>query len=121
MRVSFRSGEVEIYRAQAQLIAASRRAARLPGRGAGDADPPRADEIEDPVRVAELVERVELLRRAGELEHDRVGADVEQAPAEGLGGGDELGALLGRRRDPDDEQLPLDGLARRRARSPGAR
>ena len=29
-----------------------------------------------------LVERVELLRRAGQLEHDGVGADVEEPPAD---------------------------------------
>ena len=58
------------------------------------------------------MERVELLGRAGELEDDRVGADVEEPPAERLGGRDELGPLLGRGLHADHEQLALDGLAR---------
>src|SRR4029453_11334531 len=66
---------------------------RLSLRGCpGDADATRADEVDDAVRTAQLVERVHLLGRARELEHDRVGPDVEEPPAERLGSRDHLGA-----------------------------
>src|SRR5262245_61343238 len=68
--------------------------------------------------MAELVERVDLLGRARQLEHDGVGADVEQPSAERLRGRDELGAALGRHLDADDEQLALDRLAGDELRHP---
>ena len=88
---------------------------------ARDADAAGADEVEDPVRLAELVERVELLRRPGQLEHDRVGADVEEPAAEGLGGRDELGPAVGRRGDADDAAARARPPRPGRAPSPGAR
>src|SRR5687767_11394647 len=95
-RSTWGSGEMCL----AQLLVDRREAPRSLAlrRGPRDADPARADEVDDTVRAAELVERIQLLRRARQLEHDRVGADVEEPPAGRLGGRDELGAPLGRGR-----------------------
>ena len=74
---------------------------------------PGADELLDPVRPGELLEGVELLRRAGQLERDRVGAEVDDPALEGLGGGDQLGAALGAGAHLEQQQLALDRVVRR--------
>ena len=63
------------------------------------------------MRSDELLERVELLGRADDLEDDRVGAQVGDARVEDLGEGDQLGAPVGGRGDLDQRELALDGLA----------
>ena len=67
-------------------------------------------EILDPVRAAELVERVELRRHADELEHHGVRAEVEHAAVHRLGHRDQLRALVGGCADLDEQQLALDRL-----------
>src|SRR5581483_7298201 len=65
---------------------------------AAEADAPGADELLQAVRADELLERVDVLRRAGQLEHDRVGAEVDDPRAEDLSERHQLGPLRGRRR-----------------------
>src|SRR5436853_2641058 len=79
--------------------------------GAAEADAPGADELLQAVRADELLERVDVLRRAGELEDDRVGAEVDDAGAEDLAERHQLGALRRRRRDLHEDELALDRLA----------
>ena len=62
-------------------------------RRAAEADAPGADELLQAVRADELLERVDLLRRADQLEDDRVGAEIGDARAEHLGERHQLGAL----------------------------
>ena len=65
---------------------------------AAQADAAGAGELADAVRADELLERVELLGRADDLEGDRVAADVGDAGAGDLAERDQLGAPVGRRR-----------------------
>src|SRR5581483_4968133 len=79
---------------------------------AAHCDPARAAELLQPVRAHELLERIDLLRRADYLEHDRVGAEVGDAGVEDLRERDELRPLRRRRRDLQERELALDALAR---------
>src|SRR5439155_24803600 len=83
------------------------------GRGAAEADAPGADELLDAVRTDELLEGVNLLRRAGELEDDGVRAQVGDTSLEDVGECEQLAALRGRRRHLDQRKLALDRLAGR--------
>src|SRR4051794_971915 len=85
---------------------------RAPDGGAGEADAAGADHLTDPVHADELLERVELLRVAHDLEQDRVRPDVGDARAERVREGEQLRAAVRRRRDGDQRQLALDRLAR---------
>src|SRR4029077_13532677 len=75
-------------------------------------DPAGAGQLADAVRANELLERVDLLRFADDLEHHRVGPDVRDASLEHLGERHQLGPALRRRRDRDQRELALDRLAR---------
>src|SRR5947209_15923761 len=79
--------------------------------GAAEADAPGADELLQAVRADELLERVHVLRRAGELEDNRVGAEIDDARAEDLAERHQLRPLRRRRRDLHEHELALDRLA----------
>src|SRR3954454_3429149 len=79
--------------------------------GAREAEAARASELLQPVRTHELFERVDLLRRADELEDDRVGADVGDACADRLAERQQLRPLRGGCGDLDERELALDGVA----------
>ena len=64
----------------------------------------------------ELLKRVELLGRPCQLEDDCLLPEVDRTPAERRCGGDELGAPVGTGRDLQEQQLPLDRLARHQLR-----
>src|SRR6478609_3060016 len=72
--------------------------------GPAEADPARAGELADAVRAYELLEGVELLGPADDLERERIAPDVGDPGAEDLAEGDQLGALVGRRPDRDQRQ-----------------
>ena len=72
----------------------------------------RVVELAHAVRTDELLERVEILRAADDLERERVAADVRDPRAEHLAERDQLGTLVRRGADGDQRQLPLDRLAR---------
>src|SRR5579862_904807 len=74
-------------------------------------DAPGADELLQPVRADELLERVDVLGRPRELEDDRVGAEVDDARAEHLSERHQLRALRRRRRHLHEHELALDRLA----------
>ena len=74
---------------------ASRRAC-----GAAESDAAGSAELLQAVRTDELLERVDLLRRADELEDDRVGTEVGDACAEHVGERHQLGALRSEARRP---------------------
>src|SRR5215471_362826 len=80
-------------------------------RGARQPYPPGPRHLADPVRADELLERVELLGLPDDLEDDRVVTNVDDARLEDVGQGEQLGAALGRRRDGEERELPLDGSA----------
>ena len=82
-----------------------------PAARARQSDPAGAGELLDPVRADELLERVDLVGRADDLEHDRVRADVGHAHAEHVGEREQLRALRRRGGDRDQGELPLDRLA----------
>ena len=63
--------------------------------GPAEPDPPGADELLEAVRADELLERVELLGMADDLEHDRVCPEVGDPRVERLRERDELAAALG--------------------------
>src|SRR5258706_3076242 len=75
-------------------------------RGAGEADAPRANELLQAVRADELLERVDLLRRACQLEDDRVRADVRDPCVEDLAERHQLGPRALWRRDLEQGELP---------------
>src|SRR6059058_4973662 len=81
--------------------------------GAAEADAPGADELLQAVRADELLEGVHVLRRAGELEDDRVGAEIGDARVEHVGEPDQLLAPRRRRGDLDQRELALHRLAGR--------
>src|SRR3954447_11627534 len=81
-------------------------------RRAAEAETAGAAELLQAVRADQLLEGVDLLRRADELEDDRVGADVGRACADRVGERHELGALVGRCRDLEQRELLLDRVAR---------
>src|SRR5262249_51467263 len=94
-------------------------AMRLPfrsGCGAGartsQPDPPGAHELAHAVRTNELLERLDLVGAAGQLEGDRVTPDIGDACAGGLAERDEVGAPVGRDCDRDQRELTLDRLLR---------
>ena len=64
------------------------------------------------MRADELLERVELLGLADDLEDERLRPDVGDPRVEDVGQRHQLGAPLGRRRDRDQRQLALDRVAR---------
>ena len=72
----------------------------LPVGRAGEADAAGADELLDAVRADELLERVDLLGRADDLEDERLGPEVGDTRVEDLGEREQLGAALGRRGRP---------------------
>ena len=74
-------------------------------------DPPRAGELDQAVRAQELLEGLELLRRAHDLEDHGIGAEVGDARVEDVGEGDQLRAPARVGRDPDERELALDGRA----------
>src|SRR3954454_23527135 len=80
---------------------------------AGEADAAGADELLQPVRADELLERVDVLGRAGQLEDDRVAPEVGDARREDLAERHQLGALRRGRGDLHERQLPLDRRAAR--------
>ena len=61
-------------------------------------DPAGAHELTHTVRANELLERLDLLGTADELEHDRVAADVGDARTGHLAEGDQICPAVGRRR-----------------------
>ena len=63
------------------------------------------------MRADELLEGVELLRRADDLEDDRVRPEVRDPGAEDLGEGEQLAAPVGGRVDLEKGELALDRLA----------
>src|SRR3954452_1848172 len=81
-------------------------------RGTGQADAARARKLLQAVRAHELLEGVELLRRADDLENDRVRPEVGDPRTEDLGEGEELAAPLRRRIDFEQGELALARLAR---------
>src|SRR5216684_2699474 len=76
--------------------------------GAREADAPGANELLETVRADELLERVDLLRRACQLEDDRVRADVRDACVEDLAERHQLGPRALRRRDLEQGELTLE-------------
>src|SRR5436190_169657 len=80
-----------------------------PGRAA-QADAAGADELADPVRANELLERVELLGLADQLEDDAVGPDVRDPGVEDVRERHQLGAPLRRGGDRDQRELALDRI-----------
>ena len=72
----------------------------LPVGSAGEADSAGADELLHAVRADELLERVDLLGRADDLEDERLRAEVGDTRVEDLAEREQLGAPLGRRRRP---------------------
>src|SRR5665647_1047916 len=78
----------------------------------GEADAPGAHELLQAVRPDELLERVDVLRRARELEHDRVGAEVGDAGVEDLAERHQLRACARRRRHLEQRELALERLTR---------
>src|SRR5204863_7153644 len=82
-------------------------------RRTAETDAAGAAELLQTVRADELFERVDLLRRADELEDDRVRAEIGDARAENLSERHQLGALARRRRDLEQGELALDRLAGR--------
>src|SRR3990170_641337 len=80
------------------------------GRGATEPDPAGANQLLEPVRAHELLERVDLFRVADDLEHDRVRPEVGDAGVESLGQRDELAAPGSRRRDLQERELTFDRL-----------
>src|SRR5712691_1929988 len=81
-------------------------------RGSTEADTAGADELFQPVRAHELLERVDLLGMADDLEDDRVGAEIRDACVEGLGQRYQLSALGRTCGDLEQGELSLDRLAR---------
>src|SRR5207248_7055428 len=75
---------------------------------AAEADAPGADELLQAVRSDELLERVDVLRRAGELEHDRVRPEIRDACVEDLAERHQLGPGARRRGDLQQRELALD-------------
>src|SRR5579875_842912 len=86
--------------------------------GAAEPEPAGAAELLQAVRANELLERVDLRRRADELEDDRVGADVRRAGADRLCEREQLRPLRRRGGDLDERELPLDRLAGRQLLHP---
>src|SRR5438445_9907349 len=85
----------------------------LRSRGATEADAAGADELLQAVWADELLERVELLRRACQLEDDRVGAEIRDPRAEHVGERHQLAALAGGRGNLQQRELALDRFAGR--------
>src|SRR2546429_2409092 len=77
-------------------------------RGAAETEPAGAAELLQSVRANELLEGVDLLRGADELEDDRVRPEVRDLGAEHVGQRHQLRALARRRRDLQQRQLALD-------------
>src|SRR5262249_44610015 len=86
--------------------------------GPAQADPPGTGELLDAVGAHELLEGVELLWPADDLERDRIAADVGDARAEDLAERDQLGALVRRGTDRGQRRLALDRLAGRQLDHP---
>src|SRR5438067_12933806 len=91
------------------VLAAPRLALR---RRARQADPAGAAGLLDPVRPDELLEGVDVLGRSDDLEDERLGPEVGDARVEDVGEREQLAALVGRRVDLDQRELPLDRFAR---------
>src|SRR5579862_4879087 len=80
---------------------------------AAETEPAGATELLQPVRTNELLEGVDLLRRADELEDDRVRPEIGDTGTEDLRERHQLRSLARRRRDLEQRELALDRLARR--------
>src|SRR6185503_4216272 len=74
----------------------------------GEADAAGARKLLEAVGADELLERVELLRRADDLEDDRVRTEVRDPGVEDLGEGEQLAAPIGGRVDLEKGELALD-------------
>src|SRR5581483_1854645 len=85
---------------------------RLSSARTTEADPSGACELAHAVRADELLEGVELLRPADDLERERLAADVRHARVEHLTELDQLRALVRRRADGDERELALHRLVR---------
>src|SRR5579864_5245039 len=83
-------------------------------RRTAEADATGAAELLQTVRADELLERVDLLRRADELEDDRVRAEIGDARAEDLGERHQLRALARGCGDLEQCELSLDRFAGRK-------
>src|SRR6187551_2118345 len=77
----------------------------------GEADAAGARKLFQAVGADELLERVELFRRADDLEDDRVRPQVGDPGAEHFGEGEQLAAPVCRRIDLEECELALDRLA----------
>src|SRR5437773_12347987 len=85
---------------------------------ATEADASSPNELFDAVGPEKLLERVDLLGRACELEDDRVRAQVGDAGLEDLAQRHQLGPSCWRGGDLDQGELPLDRVARGEPRDP---
>ena len=74
-------------------------------------DPPGAGELVEAVRAQELLEGLELLRRADDLEDHRSGPRSATRASKTLGEGHQLARAGSGGRDPDERELALDRLA----------
>src|SRR3954447_9714394 len=81
-------------------------------RRAAEAETAGAAELLQAVRADELLERVDLLGRADELEDDRVRPEIRHTRLKHLCELNELRALRRRRGDLQQRELALDRLAR---------
>src|ERR671936_295620 len=90
---------------------------RLGGRAA-EADASGANEFLDAVWADELLERVDLLRHAGELEDEGIRPEVGDARLEDLAEGHQLAPPGGWSGDLDQRELPLDRVAWNELRDP---
>jgi hypothetical protein len=79
--------------------------------GTGEADAAGPRQLLEAVRAEELLEGVEPVGGSHHLEDHLLRAQVGDARAEGVGERHQLRALARRRRDADERELPLDGLA----------
>ena len=91
-------------------------ASRRPWPGLADARPQTdsacSDQLFDAVRAHELLEGLELLGCADDLEDQRFWAEVDHAGLEDVAERHQLGTALRRCYDLDEQKLALDGLAR---------
>src|SRR5262249_7200086 len=76
--------------------------------GAAETEPAGAAELLQTVRTDELLERIDFLRGADELEDDRVGTEIRDLSSEHVSERHQLGALPRRRGDLQECELPLN-------------
>src|SRR4051812_49413410 len=95
---------------EASACAASTNAFLLVGPGAADGDLAGARHLDQPVRADHPLERVDLLRRARDLDRQRAARDVDDLPLEDLGELHDVAAVLHGSLDPEQRHLPGDRL-----------